>query len=583
MKLACIYISYFKDLSDLLVPLNGSFDCQFNEDKILTLSKREDTSKYYRDIFCSAIIGANGVGKTTILDFLESFVALKEPLGFVVFYDENEKKFKVSDPYKIIEKCQSESVDTEVTAKKLVKDHNVSLLKINNLSGLDNLLKVKEKTRSPHIHNHSISRFNTGNKKSEHFDKIISFSKESNMINSNAGYTMTANFPPIFGILKKPTEEIQVIEHGSEVSFEPMTNKVDFPRNAYDMKIIEQWKANTTLSSPNVLKNCNFLFNYLLIPITHYVIKNTNLKISSHISYFCIVIEEYLRETSQELNYDKIVFHKVLFNSFQKIDRRISLPEPIDLKKVDVSISEICNELAKLVEKTNYIKINDSNKKNSISISNYSSFKELNSAVKKIPEQVSSFIKIGLDGISSGELAKTNIFAELHDYIKNSNNKNENSENNENNENNETNTILVIDEADLYLHPEWQRKFLYELIEVINKHKLSTNIQIILSSHSPIIISDFLPDDITTLHLDRSVDELGEERYKTVIKRSLGFGTNIAELFIDGMHINSTFGQHSKKALESIFRKYELGNLNDFDKYLISQIGNEHIKKYLSS
>ncbi|MEZ8696690.1 AAA family ATPase [Vibrio lentus] len=571
MKLACIYISSFKDLSDLLVPLNGSFSCQFNKDKTLTLSKREDTSKFYRDIFCSAIIGTNGVGKTTILDFLESFLALKEPLGFVVFYDDNKKKFKVSDPYKIIKKCLPE--DAYDDAREIVKAHNINLLKINNLSGIDNLLKVNENTRSPYIHNHSISRLNTGNKKSEHFDKIISFSKESNMISSNAGYTMTANFPPVFGILKKPIEQVHIVDRDSAVPFEVMADKVNFPRDSSDIKLIEKWKANTTLSGTNVLTNLNCLFNYLLIPITHYVMKNTNLKISSHISYFCIVIEEYLHEASQELNVD---FQKILLNSFKKLDRRISLPEPIDLYRVETSLDKIFDAFENLIDKTNQMKIDESDKKNSISISDYSFFKELNSAVKKIPEQVSSFIKIGLDGISSGELAKTNLFAELHDYIKNSNKNKENKEN-------KANTILIIDEADLYLHPEWQRKFLHELMEVINENKLNTNFQVILSSHSPIIISDFLPDDITTLHLDEFVDELGEKKHKTVIKNSLGFGTNIAELFIDGMHINSTFGQHSKEVLEGIFKKYELGTLGDFDKYLISQIGNEHIKKYLSS
>ena len=45
--------------------------------------------------------------------------------------------------------------------------------------------------------------------------------------------------------------------------------------------------------------------------------------------------------------------------------------------------------------------------------------------------------------------------------------------------------VILIDEIDMYLHPKWQRSIIANLIHTF------PNCQFILTTHSPIVISDY--------------------------------------------------------------------------------------------
>lgn len=90
-------------------------------------------------------------------------------------------------------------------------------------------------------------------------------------------------------------------------------------------------------------------------------------------------------------------------------------------------------------------------------------------------------------GISSGEKAFINVLAsiayELKKYQKSA-----------------TNVLIVIDEGDLYLHPQWQMDFFDKLNTIISS--LSTDgsdVQLVLTSHSPFILSDLPRQNIAML------------------------------------------------------------------------------------
>ena len=52
------------------------------------------------------------------------------------------------------------------------------------------------------------------------------------------------------------------------------------------------------------------------------------------------------------------------------------------------------------------------------------------------------------------------------------------------------NILLLLDEVDLYMHPEWQRNFLHYLSEQLKEEYKGKHIQIIISTHSPLVLSD---------------------------------------------------------------------------------------------
>lgn len=94
-----------------------------------------------------------------------------------------------------------------------------------------------------------------------------------------------------------------------------------------------------------------------------------------------------------------------------------------------------------------------------------------------------------------------------------------------------------------------------------------------MTSHSPIIIGDFLPENILTLIKDdKGIVSIGE---------SHGFGTQITDLYINGLHIESTFGVHSKKYIEGILHRRNNEELTEYDHWLISKIKSENIRKML--
>lgn len=51
--------------------------------------------------------------------------------------------------------------------------------------------------------------------------------------------------------------------------------------------------------------------------------------------------------------------------------------------------------------------------------------------------------------------------------------------------------ILFIDEGDLYYHPEWQRLYISDLCKIIEE-AVPCNLQIIIATNSPFILSDIL-------------------------------------------------------------------------------------------
>lgn len=78
-------------------------------------------------------------------------------------------------------------------------------------------------------------------------------------------------------------------------------------------------------------------------------------------------------------------------------------------------------------------------------------------------------------GISSGEKAFLSLFSRFHSIIRRVRQKN---------------VLICIDEGDLYFHPKWQKEFLSYLINVLPEIFGDRKLQIILSTHSPFLVSD---------------------------------------------------------------------------------------------
>jgi hypothetical protein len=112
------------------------------------------------------------------------------------------------------------------------------------------------------------------------------------------------------------------------------------------------------------------------------------------------------------------------------------------------------------------------------------------------------------------------------------------------------NILLLMDEADLYLHPEWQKGLLNELVKAFDQLFPDKYVQIIFSTHSPIMLSDIPKGNI--IYLKRSdnnkmiVDDL--DKHKST------FGSSIYTLYNDAFFLGETgqIGDFAKNKIQRL-------------------------------
>lgn len=147
--------------------------------------------------------------------------------------------------------------------------------------------------------------------------------------------------------------------------------------------------------------------------------------------------------------------------------------------------------------------------------------------------------------------------------------------------------IISIDEGEAYFHPEWQRKYISSLcsfLEVVNEvQELNKKFQIILTSHSPFIVSDIPHYNLIKLQKDKN-------GFTKVMKtqETETLGGNIFKLFQDEFFVDefiSAFAYEKiKEAVEYIKSSGEkratFKNDEDVSKF-ITLIGESVIRNQL--
>lgn len=109
------------------------------------------------------------------------------------------------------------------------------------------------------------------------------------------------------------------------------------------------------------------------------------------------------------------------------------------------------------------------------------------------------------------------------------------------------NIILLLDEPETFMHPEMCRKFLWWAGSVIHESLgKGVNVQIIISTHSPFMLSDVLPSQITRIDYD-------DNGYCRVLDRiHQSYGGNIYAIMSDGFFLDYTIGELSRIHLTRI-------------------------------
>lgn len=164
------------------------------------------------------------------------------------------------------------------------------------------------------------------------------------------------------------------------------------------------------------------------------------------------------------------------------------------------------------------------------------------------------------------------------------------------------NINLILDEIELYYHPEFQRRFISELLAFLKNAKFKSidNVNILFLTHSPFILSDIPKDNI--LFLDVKEEKVKNMNVNVVKKlatpqtdKKQTFAANIHELLTDGFFMESTQGEvaltkiyeiidfcASVKNAENPFEfKISYQSKRDYFKNLTNIIGENYIRTVL--
>lgn len=173
---------------------------------------------------------------------------------------------------------------------------------------------------------------------------------------------------------------------------------------------------------------------------------------------------------------------------------------------------------------------------------------------------------------SSGEEAILHQLSEFHEALKNSTNEY---------------VIVSIDEGELYLHPEWQRKYINTLYQFFEHHSRSYNkkFQIIITSHSPFIISDIPKQNLIFL----KKDSLGNCKVSQSEGHLPTLGGNIFELFSDGFFLKEFISEYAFEKINQAIKFLngeqsefkELAEVENFNKLVGEALIRDEIQKMI--
>lgn len=112
------------------------------------------------------------------------------------------------------------------------------------------------------------------------------------------------------------------------------------------------------------------------------------------------------------------------------------------------------------------------------------------------------------------------------------------------------NILLLLDEIDLYMHPDWQRQFLHLLYKRLEQEYPGKYIQMIISTHSPLVLSDIPSHNIIYLQSggEKCTIARGPETKES-------FGANLFTLLKDSFFLKQSMGEFAFSQISIIIKK----------------------------
>lgn len=563
-----IYIEEHSYLTDKPLTLNfgGEYLYSFEKiDKSLIISRKKN-EKYIPNFFnisgsecrvslVNAIVGENGVGKSSILDIIRSvfsnpyifgfphciFVVLVEIEGKTkVLYSNTSFKYYLKESDKEIEKVNnSESYQSIYYSPHFDLKYNSNYDELDKYDiSLDEYIKEDLRYIEPSSDVHNQLCFKNTLRIIEFVSSDIFRREEILSIFNIPNYEYASL---IFEQRKiKTNDNREILFHNTPFQFrgiiDDIYKKLDYEiytesnnlrNNNVDKIAIKKYVSKRAL----ILSMLSVIIDMLEERNTYLdegILENKdslNEESSDIVTLFLFFIKNtYVKNGGKYKIFQDSLFEDFLDEIFNIIDSTVNENDITDNTTIRVKVENI----------KNLIELHREIVKNFIRYPNMISYKNINQY---------EFITIDPLGrsMSSGEFSILNSFSKLYFFIKNK----------PTTLFNKKNFILLLDEADLGLHPMWKKRFIDTILQSVPYFfeglNSKPNLQIILTTHDPLTLSDIPKHNV--IFLEKA--EKGKCRISSRVQKT--FGANITDLLADSFFIqDGLIGDFAKSKIDEV-------------------------------
>ena len=568
--IASIYIEEHSYLTDKPLTLNfgGEYLYSFKEIGESLIISREKNEKYIPNFFnisksvskielLSAIVGENGVGKSSILDIIRSIFS-------------NLNSFTHNKVVVLVEIEGKTKVLSSTTSHKYYLEEN----SFNEIEQINESKSYQSIYYSPHFD----LKYNPNYDELDKYDISLDEYIKEDLDEIDRKGTNERGWKYKLHQELKFKNTLRIIEFMDSIPFKKISEH--FKLSGYDKvdlifrdllsddnfwntpsqfrgiitqikeKLEEErrdWYTIRIFDENHNVKNQDEVNKYLL----------KNFIIGSILSVICRILEEdagnfYLEEgyiekeelfTNRKLNAEQL-FLLFLENAYTNIGEKKKIFDEILYYELFNKIGKVLLPISNPRDVTNQIihtKLNDIKPiidlhrkcvRNLVAYFKENEDKNLN---------LYEFISINVyRNMSSGEFAILNFFSKLYFFLKNK----------PTTLLDKKNFILLLDEADLGLHPMWKKRFINTILKSIpyffEELTPKPNLQIILTTHDPLTLSDIPKHNVIFLEKPEGKCQISSRVQKT-------FGANITDLLADSFFLEKgLIGDFARKKINDV-------------------------------
>jgi Predicted ATP-binding protein involved in virulence len=572
MEIIYIWIERYRNIEKCGFHLSNDFTVEVKnideENCIKKINIKRNTKKlniYGNNIInVTSIVGKNSVGKSNFIScFGELLTSFKDSSFILIYYDKDNdsyllecNKIAIQDVLGQIQKAIHREFQPSTLILKYNKGKITEVLNEHELLYDIEYITIKEnlnKMMHPYANCEysTIPRFgldykNSGVlyqflylkdvKNSENFknnDILLNF-EVMNDYNRRDEYEITF-LPPIF------SDEKFYYEHDCDKErylykkvymlrfFETTLNRMRFPK---DDSIKEQREI-----LKSVVNQCKGDLDKLLE--NYEIIKEK-----------IIEIRTILMKNHKENSINIDACYKQFVEILEKLTMKVEAKKFLNSFKFSINVSSILNDTKLSQYVYEFLNLVDCSKDVSL-------------------EFINTKIEIYYDNLSDGLQERFKLFSTIYKCFK------------QNNIEKFKNIVLILDEPDVHMHPEWSRRLFDDILDFLNKEFHESKFQIIFTTHSPFMLSDIPKEDILYL----SKDDNGKLYVDNADINTLG--ANIHMLLKHSFFMDSTIGEFSNKRIKDVVKDLsrDINKLSEDRKkeirFIINNIGEPVIKRKL--